>query len=174
MAVFWRGGVDVSLRNMTKYHIDMDIKEEDGVQWRLTGVYGEAQTDRKHKTWQDLRDMNSRPAKPWLCVGDFNEILFSHEKEGGKDRSQSCMDRFREALEFCELRDLGFEGDIFTWRNHNHNANEYIRERLDRAVANDQWRMHFPGVRVINGDPRHSDHRPVIIMTDFSPVQGRR
>jgi hypothetical protein len=32
-----------------------------------------------------------------------------------------------EALVFCELRDLGFEGDIFTWRNHNHNANDYIR-----------------------------------------------
>lgn len=54
---------------------------------------------------------------PWLCVGDFNEILFQHEKEGGNPRSQVCMDRFKGALELCELEDLGFTGDIFTWRN---------------------------------------------------------
>jgi hypothetical protein len=152
----------------------MDIKEEDGFQWRFTGVYGESQSDQKYKTLQDLRAMHRVPPKPWLCVGDFNEILFTHEKEGGRDRHQSCMDQFREALEFCDLSDLGFEGDIFTWRNHNHCATDYIRERLDRAVANDQWRMHFPGVRVVNGDPRHSDHRPVIITTDFLPAQGKR
>jgi hypothetical protein len=76
------------------------------------------------------------------------------------------MDRFRETLEHCKLWDLGYEGDVFTWRNHNHVAENYIRERLDRAVANDQWRARFPCVRVINGDPRHSDHRPLIIFTE--------
>lgn len=25
------------------------------------------------------------------CVGDFNEILFVHEKEGGNPRPQACM-----------------------------------------------------------------------------------
>jgi hypothetical protein len=98
----------VSLRNITKYHIDMEIKEEDGFLWRFTGVYGEAHADHKHKTWQDLHDMHIGPTRPWLCVGDFNEILFSHEKQGGRDRSQIYMDWFREALEFCKLRDLGF------------------------------------------------------------------
>lgn len=43
------------------------------------------------------------------------------------------MDQFKEALEFCSLTDLGFEGDVFTWRNNNHNCEGYIRERLDRA-----------------------------------------
>jgi hypothetical protein len=27
------------------------------------------------------------------------------------------MDSFRDALQVCELADLGFEGDPFTWRN---------------------------------------------------------
>lgn len=76
------------------------------------------------------------------------------------------MDRFREAFEDCQLHDLGFEGDIFTWRNHIHKAENYIRERHDRAVANDLRRRHFPTACVIHGDPRHSDHRPLIIVTD--------
>jgi len=157
------------LRNISKYHIDMDVKGEDGFQWRFTGVYGEAQHGQKHKTWEDLRNLRVTPIKPWLCAGDFNEILLAHEKEGGRPKSQSDMDRFRDVLEECQLHDLGFEGDIFTWRNHSHNAKDYIRERLDRAVANDLWRGHFPSARVIHGDPRHSDHRPLIMVTDRPP-----
>jgi hypothetical protein len=75
------------------------------------------------------------------------------------------MDRFREALEFCELDDLGFNGDTFTWRNNSHSAENYIKERLDRAVASEGWRQRFPAFKVTNGDPRHSDHRPVIVDT---------
>jgi hypothetical protein len=116
-------------------------------------------------------EFTCQSVKPWLCAGDFNEILFS--QDGERPRSQSCMDRFRETLEYCRLHDLGFDGDIFTWRNHNHIAADYIRERLDRAVANEEWRRRFPCARVINGDPRHSDHRLVIIMTD-RPVDRER
>ena len=56
-------------------------------------------------------------------------------------------------------------GDTFTWRNNNHIAAKYVKERLDRAVATQAWRDRFTAYRVTNGDPRHSDHRPVIIDT---------
>ncbi|VAH55769.1 hypothetical protein VPH35_041824 [Triticum aestivum] len=75
------------------------------------------------------------------------------------------MDRFKSALEECELDDLGFIGDAFTWRNHNHVAADYVKERLDRAVATQAWRDRFTAYKVTNGDPHHSDHRPVIIDT---------
>jgi hypothetical protein len=56
-AVFWRRGIDVALRNISRYHIDMDVKEEDGFSWRFTGVYGEPSTEHKYKTWEDLKGM---------------------------------------------------------------------------------------------------------------------
>lgn len=84
IAVLWRRGVDVTLRNYSKYHIDMDVKDDEGREWRFTGVYGESQSDLKDFTWQTLRNLISVPVKPWLLAGDFNEILFAHEKEGGK------------------------------------------------------------------------------------------
>lgn len=93
-------------------------------------------------------------------------------KEGGTPRSQACLDRFKGALENCELHDLGFIGDVFTWRNKQTNGCTHIRKRLDRAVANAEWRMKFSLVQVRNGDPYHSDHRPVIINTE--PAEGRR
>jgi hypothetical protein len=159
---------------MSQYIIDVDVKEDNGFEWRFIGVYGEAQADRKHRTWQQLKDLYVDPAKPWMCAGDFNEILFSHDKEGGRQRSQQSMDKFRETLEHYRQSDLGYEGDTFTWRNHNHLAENYIRERLDRAVANDQWRARFPASRVINGDPRYSDHRPLIITTEKGVRGGGR
>jgi hypothetical protein len=78
------------------------------------------------------------------------------------------MDNFKQALEDCDLDDLGFNGDASTWRNHSHTADRYVRERLDRAVATPAWRTRFPLYKVRNGDPRHSDHRPVIIDTHGS------
>lgn len=136
-----------------------------GAGWRFTGVYGEARSDLRENSWRTLRSLNVQPTQPWLCAGDFNEILYAHEKQGGNPKRQACMDKFKEALVHCELHDLGFQGDMFTWRNHCHSADGYIKERLDRAVANDAWRGRFPAVKVINGDPRHSDHRPLIIST---------
>ena len=153
----------MTLRSKSKLHIDVDIEEANARVWRFTGVYGESQGDKKFRTWEMLKGLSTPSYGPWMCAGDFNEILYNHEKEGGRSRPQSYMDQFREALEACELQDLGFFGDVFTWRNNNHRVEGYIRERLDQAVANSQWRGLFPAVRVFNGDPRHSDHRRVII-----------
>lgn len=75
------------------------------------------------------------------------------------------MENFQMALEECELYDLGFLGDAFTWRNSHHDVSTYTRERLNRAVGNGVWRAKFPLAQVINRDPRHSDHRPVILET---------
>lgn len=84
------------------------------------------------------------------------------------------MDRFREALEDCDLSDLGFEGDPFTWRNNSHTSVHYIREHLERVVANNEWMMRFPLHRVINGEPRHSNHRMVIVDTNPPRSDGGR
>lgn len=79
-------------------------------------MYGESQADQKHMTWELLRDLHSQDPTnlPWLTAGDYNEILYHHEKEGGVQRVQVCLDRFREALEASDLHDLGFSGDVFT------------------------------------------------------------
>ena len=72
------------------------------------------------------------------------------------------------ALADCGLRDLGCKGDKFTWRNNSHNASNYIKERLDRATATKEWCNRFPAYTVVNGDPRHSDHRPLTIQVEAS------
>ena len=163
LALFWKKDVNLTVKSLSKYHIDSVIKEEDGMEWRFTGVYGESRSEDKDNTWDTLRSLKDKFNLPWLCCGDFNEILFNYEKEGGPPRAERSMEKFRQTLEDCDFQDLGFVGDAFTWRNHHHIVASYTKERLDRAVANNTWRGRFPLVRVTNGDQRHSDHRPIIV-----------
>jgi hypothetical protein len=165
LALFWRKSVDVRLRWKGRYHIDVDVFEDNGTKWRFTGIYGESKSAQKENTWKLLRTLQHQDNLPWLCLGDFNEVLFAHEKEGGAARAPGCM-------EDTKLGDLGFVGDPFTWRNNWHLAQGYVRERLDRAVANVEWRCLFPLYKVINGDPRHSDHRPVIVILNDQAISS--
>ena len=97
---------------------------------------------------------------PWLAAGDFNEILLHYEKEGGRARSQDQAQAFHDVLHDCNLVDMGFFGDIFTWQRGK------IRERLDRGVSNAQWTSLFPNASLVNGEPIKSHHRPLINDTE--------
>jgi hypothetical protein len=59
------------------------VEEENGVKWRLTRIYGESKAGEKENTWKILCTLHGQSNLPWLCVEDFNEILFAGEKEGG-------------------------------------------------------------------------------------------
>lgn len=173
LAIFWQSGIDLHVRHISRMYIDAEVKEADGFVWRLTGFYGESATEKVVLSWKALRTLNAMRHHSWLCVGDFNEVL-EGEKEGGPKRSQVYMDRFKEALEDYDLNDLGLEGDPFTWRNNSHTNEHYIRERLDKAVACGEWIARFPLYQVINGEPRHSDHRPIIVDIDPPARRGNR
>jgi hypothetical protein len=62
------------------------IDENDDAGWRLTSFYGEPSSDRKHLSWDYLRSLHTAIDLPWIVMGDFNEILYSTEKEGGAMR----------------------------------------------------------------------------------------
>jgi hypothetical protein len=79
-------------------------------------MYGEPRWQDKYKTWDKMRELKHDSNLPWLILGDFNEIMFSHEKEGGNQRPAAFMQAFRDALMDCDLEDLGFQGEKFTWK----------------------------------------------------------
>jgi hypothetical protein len=63
-------------------YIDVRIIENQDKIWRFTGIYGESRWDQKYKTWDKLRELRNNSPLPSIVLGDFNELLFSHEKEG--------------------------------------------------------------------------------------------
>ncbi|XP_010230168.1 uncharacterized protein LOC104582375 [Brachypodium distachyon] len=129
LLLMWKKECKIKVHDITANFIDVAV--EDVVEWRLTGFYGEPKWEDKYKSWDYLRDLHGRRDSAWLVLGDFNEILFSWEKDGEVPRA---------------LR---------------------IRERLDRAVANEAWNELFPFAKVVNEGMTKSDHHPVTIDTEY-------
>ncbi|KAL0302936.1 UNVERIFIED_CONTAM: hypothetical protein Sradi_6161700 [Sesamum radiatum] len=84
-----------------------------------------------------LKRLSTQSDAPWLCIGDYNKILFQYEKTGTQ-RHQWQMNDFRRALEQCDLSDLGFQGPMFTWCYRRSHPNT-VWARLDRACGNVGW-----------------------------------
>ena len=51
---------------------------------------------RRQEAWIELRALNSRPEKPWLCYGDFMKLLDKKRNLGGARRPYNQMQQFRE------------------------------------------------------------------------------
>ncbi|KAK3194034.1 hypothetical protein Dsin_025344, partial [Dipteronia sinensis] len=97
------------------------------------------------------------------CVfGDFNEILSMEEKEGGVLRQRRMMEKFREAIDFYQLDDLGFSGPGFTWSNRR-GGRSMIQERLDRVLRTLSWHELFPNSLVSHLGFWGSDHRAILL-----------
>ena len=116
---------------------------------------------RKVETWHLLRELNNKYNIPWVCAGDFNEILGGHEKLGGSPRREVEMDAFRAVMDELSFVDLGFTSKKFTWRGKR--GDSLILERLDCAFATLSWLERFPATRVQHVHSNASDHNPIII-----------
>jgi hypothetical protein len=102
IGVFWNNDeIKMEVLPYSQYHIDMIVMEQGIDPWRLTVVYGEAQVQERHKTWDMLKFIRSSNDLPWLCIGDFNEVLLRSEHVGVNERSWSQMDGFREIVDVC-------------------------------------------------------------------------
>lgn len=96
-----------------------------------------------------------------LLGGDFNEIIASHEKEGGRPHTFGQMQSFRDLVSDCSLSNIAPHGPKFTSRGiRNHDE---IRVRLDRFLASSSWMDLFPISKVVNLNPSKSDHFPILI-----------
>jgi hypothetical protein len=67
------------------------------------------------------------------------------------------MEQFRNVLEYCGLSDLGFKGSKFTWSNR-HQDGSFMKERLDRAMANYAWCELFMRREILVLPSRTSNH----------------
>ncbi|XP_074302786.1 uncharacterized protein LOC141634757 [Silene latifolia] len=131
---------------------------------RITGFYGWPALQDRHLSWQQLRLLATQSNDPWLCVGDYNEVLYSTEMKGGS-RAQWQMNNFRDAADTCGLRDIPFEGYMFTFDNGQAGVNNR-QCRLDRAVGTSEWFDLFSYAKLFHLDREWSDHAPLKVVFD--------
>lgn len=106
---------------------------------------------------------------PWVCLGDFNEILHRWEKMGSRPADSYRLSSFQEVLNDCSLLDLPSHCCAFTWSN-NRDGDALVKERLDRAVCTADWRVMFPNAQVIALPFKSSGIRILIVAQSFKPL----
>lgn len=85
---------------MSIHHIDVWVRSGLGENaWRFTGFYGWPETHNRHLSWELLAELAGQGQEPWVCAGDFNEILLDSEKKGGRERAVWQMENFREVVD---------------------------------------------------------------------------
>ncbi|XP_035544552.1 uncharacterized protein LOC118347963 [Juglans regia] len=163
LMVLWKKEDQVELLNYSQWHINLWVKGRRGEDdWLLTGFYGNPDASKREKSWELLKELKPQEGIAWCVVGDFNEIISQDEKVGGRERSEGQMTRFREGLEWAGLYDMGWIGNKFTWSN-GHEDHTFIKERLDRGVANQRWMCRFMERMVEILGTQVSDHKALVL-----------
>lgn len=83
LLLMWKDEINVRTRGITKNYIDVTI-EEDGGLWEFMVNQSGA---RKQELGMQLGKFKQDMMAPWFLMGDFNEILYNSEKEGGRPRT---------------------------------------------------------------------------------------
>ncbi|XP_021851299.1 uncharacterized protein [Spinacia oleracea] len=175
LTMFWDNDVTLDFLSSSQNHMDFIVRLEGGRDWRLTGVYGFPEEERKAETWNLLVILCRESELPLVCMGDFNGILSHDEKVGGIPKHQREIDGFRSAIGRCSLRDIHFEGFPFTWMN-NRVEGENVHERLDRVLVSETLFDRYPCSIVEHLPQRLSDHLPIKLRVQEQVLvtQGRR
>lgn len=99
--------LEIDLLSFSQNHIDVKVKDVlDDKEWRFIGFYGYLEDNKKFLSWKLLSLLKSQSDLPWLCGGDFNEILMDPEKRGGVERRSQMIQTFRDTLYECNFQDL--------------------------------------------------------------------
>lgn len=168
LCLLWKEPLDLIIKSYSPHHIDAVILPWNDIsEWRVTGFYGWAEDMEKFNSWQLLSSLYADYNSHWLCLGDWNEIISSAEKEGGNPRPLAKMNAFRTALDDSGLVDLGFKGHHFTWTNDQRGISN-IQERLDRCCANSRWIDFFSSHFMEHCVRIQSDHCPVVLSWNTS------
>jgi hypothetical protein len=172
LCIYWKDPLVLELRNFSKYHIDMVVREQGKDPWRLTSWYGEANRSLRFRTWDMLRYLKADCDLPWVNNGDFNEVLRREEQMGPNERDMAEINLFREVVDACQLCDLGYIGLDWTFERKINN-NEHVRVRLDRALASADWSAHFPYATARHLCVVKSDHSPILLLNEMEASNQR-
>ncbi|KAH0698913.1 hypothetical protein KY284_013128 [Solanum tuberosum] len=125
-------------------------------------VYAKCNADQRQMLWEDRFQLATGMTSPWVVGRDFNVVLNAEEKIGGSPVSYADHEDFENCISSCDLNEIQFRGNPFTWWNGRAN-NECIFERLDRILSNQEMQGWFNHMEVEHLARTGSDHAPMLL-----------
>ena len=105
LAMIWDSSLSCLISSFSNNHINLIISESTG-DWRLTCYYGFPERHRRRSSWTLLRALAICSSLPWVCIGDFNDLLSPSDKKGGVAHPNWLFRGFHGALTDCSLNEL--------------------------------------------------------------------
>jgi hypothetical protein len=106
LALYWNTSFNCTVINYSNNHISVRIDDHAMGPWQFTGYYGFPEGGRRRNAWDYLHGLARDVSLPWCIGGDFNDILFEHEKSGMTDRAYWLINWFRQAVTDSGLTDV--------------------------------------------------------------------
>ncbi|XP_031091044.1 uncharacterized protein LOC115996040 [Ipomoea triloba] len=119
----------------------------------------------RSRFWEECKAFSASVDKPWLVLGDFNNIASVEEQWGSESINTHNIQRFVDAFNSCGLMDPGATGPRFTWY-HSVGIRIIQMRRLDRTFWNINAQVAFPEAKIVNLPRLHSDHNPVMFISE--------
>lgn len=92
LCMMWSDTLILSLISFSMNHILSRVSGDGNKDnWYISGVYGWPETQARSRMWELMSSIKRQEIDRWLCMGDFNEIMWSFEKKGGNQTSWNCM-----------------------------------------------------------------------------------
>jgi hypothetical protein len=165
LCLCWKSGVDIEITSQNKNLINALIFSDPPFSpWMLSAIYVPPIAHLRNVFWESLNKTGQSFCGPRLCIGDFNVLLSQSDKRGGRPFASSYTNIFGSLISDHGLIDLGFSGNPFTWSNKRSSLAN-IKERLNRAFSNSEWRLLFPNATLLHYPATSSDHNPLILNT---------
>ncbi|XP_033129481.1 uncharacterized protein LOC117126159 [Brassica rapa] len=137
-------------------------------------IYASNDSEERLHLWSELEALVlALHSKPWIILGDFNQIRdpTEHSKPASLNLDKKMRD-LNQSLLSAGVDDLNFRGNTFTWWNKQ--KLNPIAKKLDRALVNEDWYFEFPSSVAYFGSPEFSDHAVVSILLDPSIAKAKK
>ncbi|CAJ2651355.1 unnamed protein product [Trifolium pratense] len=154
--IFWNdNNVNIKLIHSTDQMVHCSVYDSKGdwLYW-MTAIYAQNHLEYRQKLWNDIATLHSQQQGPWFLMGDFNNVLKSQDRIGGRDVTESEYRDLSTMMDITSLYEMDSNGDHFTWSNKQRDCAIY--SRIERVIGNIDWLQKDYTLHVMH--PSVSDH----------------
>ncbi|KAL1218824.1 hypothetical protein V5N11_033096 [Cardamine amara subsp. amara] len=168
LALFWKNSIDINVVYHDARLVDCFMNEKTSP-FYLSCIYCDPNPQFRSELWERLQWTVTTRNKPWLMLGDFNQIRTNSEKLGGHFRDEETFREFNTTLDICDMLELKHKGNKFSWSGNESLIQDEVRKTeliqccLDKVLANTEWFSYYTVVEAKFLELVESDHRPLLV-----------
>ncbi|XP_062113168.1 uncharacterized protein LOC133824305 [Humulus lupulus] len=152
---------EVDIKGSSSQFMHCELKPKGGDWFALSVVYVVNDSKGREHLLKDLVHLAVEMHLPWIVGGDFNAVLSAEDRLDYRGNTKEMVP-FQQCVADCDLEDIKFNGSFFTW-NNKQEGKDRVYAKLDRFLANRQWRDKYSTAEVTFLPEGEFDHSPGLL-----------